>query len=245
MTSRPPGPALPRRVLAVGAHPDDIELSCAGTLGQFLQAGSEVMLAVVTRGDRGGPADSADDLAATRRREAERSAAMLGAQVEFLGFGDGEVRDTPEGRRPLIDVLRRVRPDLVITHGPTDYHADHVAVCRLMEAASWFSASTGHVSVGNESPLDRPPALVYMENLAGVGFEPTHLVDITTTMELKRRMLACHVSQLARGDTGMSVLEEMAETLARLRGIQCGVRFAEGFRPALLWGRRTAEPIFP
>src|SRR5207248_2846825 len=101
----------------------------------------------------------------------------------------------------------------------------------------------GHVTA--EPPLERPPAVVYMDHVAGVNFEPTHLVDVSDVFDLKRRMLACHASQLARPDGGPAPLEELAETLARLRGFQCGVPYAEGFRAALLWGRRRPEPILP
>jgi LmbE family N-acetylglucosaminyl deacetylase len=232
---------LPRRVLALGAHPDDIELLCAGTLARFLQEGSEVHLAVACRGDRGGPDP---DRGRLRREEAAAAARLLGAPLHALGFRDAGVRDTPAARARFLRLFRRVRPDLVLTHGPTDYHEDHVRVGDLAARCAWFAASAGH-RVGDLPPLEHPPALVYMDNLAGVGFEPTHYVDITATMETKRRMLACHASQLRRRDGGIADLAELAETLARLRGFQCGVHHAEGFRPAPLWGRRRPEPLLP
>jgi LmbE family N-acetylglucosaminyl deacetylase len=113
----------------------------------------------------------------------------------------------------------------------------------MVASATWFAASPGHVT--GEPPLDRPPALFFMDNLAGVDFEPTHLVDVSSTIGVKRRMLACHTSQLTRSDSGLSQLEVLAETLTRLRGYQCGVSHAEGFRPAPFWGRRVPEPVFP
>jgi LmbE family N-acetylglucosaminyl deacetylase len=116
-------------------------------------------------------------------------------------------------------------------------------VSALATECAWYAASPGHAT--GQPPLDGPPAVVYMDNVAGIHFEPTHLVDITGTIDVKQRMLACHQSQLNRNDSGMSRLEEMAETQAKLRGLQCGVAYAEGFQPALLWGRRRAEPLFP
>src|SRR5262245_53123921 len=114
--------ALPQRVLAIGAHPDDIELSCAATLAKFIRAGSYVHLAVACRGDRGGASGPDAALAARRADEARGAAAILGAPVDFLGLGDAEVQDTPETRLLFLRLLRAVRPDLVITHAPTDYH---------------------------------------------------------------------------------------------------------------------------
>lgn len=237
------GDGLPRRVLAIGAHPDDIELACAGTLAKFILAGVAVQLAVACRGDRGGSAGIDPELAARRREEARSAAAILGAPISFLDLGDAAVGDTTEVRGRFLALLRRARPELVITHGPDDYHDDHVRVGELATTCSWFAASAGHDT--GEAPLDRPPAVMYMDNLAGIACEPTHLVDISATIEVKRRMLACHRSQVSRRDGGIHRLDELAETLARLRGFQAGVSHAEGFRPAMLWGRRRVEPMFP
>jgi LmbE family N-acetylglucosaminyl deacetylase len=243
MTTTSTSKALPRKVLAIGAHPDDLELSCAGTLARYLRAGVSVHLAVACRGDRGGHDGPDPALALVREEEAYRAAKVLGAPMEHLNLGDAEVPDTFATRLLFLRLLRTVRPDLIITHAPTDYHDDHVRVGALATNCAWFAASPGHAT--DQEPLDAPPAVVYMDNVAGINFEPTHLVDITESMAVKRQMLACHRSQVARTDGALSKLEEMAETLAKLRGLQCGVAYAEGFRPALLWGRRRPEPIFP
>lgn len=236
-------PPLPRVVLAIGAHPDDIELSCAGTLARFLVAGSQVHMAVACRGDRGGNDGPDPALARVRGDEARRSAEVLGVTVELLELGDAEVADRPETRLRFLRLLRAVRPELIITHAPSDYHDDHVRVGELVTRCAWFAGSPGHAT--GQPPLAATPAVFYMDNLAGINFEPTHLVDISDSIGIKRRMLACHRSQLDRDDSGIGRLEELAETLARLRGFQSGVAHAEGFRPALLWGRRRAEPVFP
>jgi LmbE family N-acetylglucosaminyl deacetylase len=237
-------PALPQRVLAIGAHPDDIELSCAGTLAKFLRAGSHIHLAIVCRGDRGSSGCGPDlELAERRAGEARRAAEILGAGLDLLDVGDAVVTDLPETRLRVMRLLRSVRPDLIITHAPSDYHHDHVHVSELATKCAWFASSPGHDT--GQPPLDVMPAVVYMDNVAGINFEPTHLVDITETIDVRRRMLACHQSQLDRTDSGLSRLEDLAETLAKLRGFQCGVAYAEGFQPALMFGRRRAEPIFP
>ena len=234
---------LPRRVLAIGAHPDDIEILCAGTLARFLDLGAAVHLAVACQGDRGGPAGSDPELADRRRAEARAAAALLGAPIDFLEFQDAGVFDTPEARERFVSVIRKARPDLILTHPPEDYHIDHIRVGELASAASWFAASGGHV--GDQPCLDRPPAVVFLDTIAGSGFEPSLYVDISDHFELKRRMLACHQSQTARDDGGIHALADLAETQARFRGFQVGVRYAEAFRPAPLWGRRRAGPLLP
>lgn len=233
--------ALPKRVLAIGAHPDDIELTCAGTLARFRQAGSSVHMAVACRGDKGGGA--AEELAVRREQEARQAAELLGAAISFLGLGDAEVFDEPRIRLLFLNLLRRTQPELVLTHGPEDYHEDHRQVSRLVMHASWVAASPGQRT--DWPPLSQPPAVLFVDNVAGTAFEPTHLVDITDTFAIKRQMLVCHASQTGRTDAGMNQLLELAETLARLRGLQCGVRYAEGFRPYLAFGRRRPEPLLP
>ncbi|MBX6312853.1 MAG: PIG-L family deacetylase, partial [Isosphaeraceae bacterium] len=156
---------LPRRVLALGAHPDDIELLCAGTLARYLAAGTEVHLAIACLGNRGGRDGPDAELARVRCKESQRAAETLGAPVTFLGIGDAEVRDTPEIRRSFLDLFRSIRPELVLTHGPTDYHDDHVQVGALAAKCAWYAASSGHRT--EQPPLEHPPALVYLDNLAG------------------------------------------------------------------------------
>lgn len=234
---------LPKRVLAVGAHPDDLELTCAGTLARFRAAGSEVILAVVCKGEKGGAAGSCQELAATREQEARAAAAILGATIHFLGLPDGAVFDTPQTRTMFVTLFRKTRPELIITHGPDDYHDDHVRVHHLALNASWFSASPGQRT--EHPPLPVVPAVICADNMAGIRFDPTHYVDISQTYEIKRQMIECHVSQTSRADSGMHRLLEMAQTLARLRGLQCGVQYAEGFQPVSVFGRRRAEPLLP
>src|SRR5262249_20328023 len=159
--------------------------------------------------------------------------------LDLLDIGDAQVVDTPEIRGQVLRLLRAVRPDLIITHSPADYHQDHIRLGTLVAHCAWFATSPGHDT--GQPPLEALPAVVYMDNVAGINFEPTHYVDITDTIALKRQMLACHQSQINRTDSGISRLEDMAETLAKLRGFQCGVAYAEAFQPAPLWGRRRPE----
>lgn len=233
---------LPHRILAIGAHPDDVEIYCAGTLARFRRSGAEVHVAVVCRGDRGG-AVPPEPLAKERQAEARAAAAILGATPHFLGLADGEVGLEAEHSMLFLELVRRVRPDLLLTHGPTDYHDDHVRTGKLALTASWQGSNPGYETA--DPPLGGPVPVLYFDNLAGIAFEPTHLIDVSDFMDIKARMFDCHRTQIARSATGRHRLQDVAEAMARLRGEQCGVRHAEGFAAALEYGRRRPEPIFP
>jgi LmbE family N-acetylglucosaminyl deacetylase len=219
------------RVLAVMAHPDDAELLCAGTLARAKADGAAALgLCVMCQGDKGVPAAGVgDDLVAVRKREASEAAAVLAATLYWLEARDGELFDTYERRLKLIEVLRQFRPTLVITHGPEDYHPDHRAAYAIAEAATWMAASRGQRT--QSPPIAEPPGLWMADPVAMMGFAPEFYVDVTAHVETKRRMLACHRSQLLRGgDPGFAPLEELMLRQCRARGEQSGVDAAEAFR---------------
>ena len=235
-------------VLAVGAHPDDLELQCAGTLARYIQQGSTVILAIATDGSAGHRTIPTGELVAIRKEEAYRSASILGAELHWLGYPDELLSDDIETRLRFIELIRAARPQVILTHHPQDYHPDHRAVNRLVFDAS-FVAQLPNIQMYS-SPTASPalewvPALYYFENFMGVNFVPTEFVDITETFAIKRQMLACHKSQMNSSpmnsspmySSQMTRLEdrqgenllEMIAVQSRFRGLQCGVTYAEGF----------------
>jgi LmbE family N-acetylglucosaminyl deacetylase len=165
------------KVLALGAHPDDLEILVYGTLLAWKAAGADLVLAVATDGAAGGQ-HPPDALRVMRRAEAEAAAALLGVAPRFLDFPDGEL--LPD--RPLIEALRRLvadeRPVLVLTHAPNDYHADHRALSAAATHAVSFAAP-----------------LLYADTLGGTGFAPTHYVDATPHFAAKCAAIRAHASQ--------------------------------------------------
>lgn len=231
------------RVLAVVAHPDDAELLCAGTLARAKADGAAIGIAALCRGEKGVASGSSlaelAGLAEVRKAEFHAAADILGAEAFFAGFGDGELADEPAGRRALISIYRRFRPSLALAHAPSDYHPDHRAASALAEAASWLAASAGHVT--GESPLGEPPALWWMDTVDMAGFSPGFYVDVSGYLALKREMLACHRSQLARGgDADFAPLEKLLMRQASARGAQAGVEAAEAFCIHPAWKRIRA-----
>jgi LmbE family N-acetylglucosaminyl deacetylase len=157
------------------------------------------------------------------------AARLLGAQLLCGRIPDGALADDRPTRLLLVEIYRRFRPSLVLTHAPQDYHPDHRAAAALAEAASWFGASRGHKT---KSPaLAAPPALWWMDTLGMSDFEPGFYVDVSAYMTLKAEMLACHRSQAARGADGdFAPLLDLMRRQAGTRGAQAGVAAAEAFR---------------
>lgn len=205
------------RVLTIAAHPDDVEILCAGTLGIMKRQGHDLWLAHMTVGDKGGQ-QPPEELARTRGAEAVAAAGILGAEVYGGICGDLELYASEEHAQRIAQILHEVAPDLVITHALNDYHPDHHV--------------TGRLTLEQISALDgRQPALLYMDTVAGIESVPDFYSDITETVELKKQMIRCHVSQIQWMATYRHTdMEYIIEWCGRWRGLQCGAPYAEGYR---------------
>lgn len=231
-------------VLAIGAHPDDLEVLCAGTLRRFVETGHRVTMVHASVGDKGHAAISHGDVAMTRRHEAEAAAEVVGAESRTLGFLDGEIRASQENLRSVVDLIRSAEPDLIVTHHPDDYHADHRVVTQLVLDASFMATVPYFATQYRAHDVTCP--IYFMDTLTGLGFHPTEYVDISETIERKLDAMACHESQVAwLQDHHNSDIAELIHTLARFRGFQCGVAYAEGFRRFEAWGRMSAQRHLP
>jgi LmbE family N-acetylglucosaminyl deacetylase len=217
------------RILAVMAHPDDAELLCAGTLARARADGAEIAICVMCRGDKGLRAGEViDNLAQVRQAEATQAAKVLGAQLFWFGSNDAELLDGLTPRRALVEIYRQFRPTLVIAHFLQDYHPDHRAAAQLAEAASWFCASRGYKT--GSPALETAPAVWFADALNMSGFSPHLFVDVSEQLELKKKMLACHQSQIRRGaDRDFAPLTELMLHQAQSRGAEAGAAAAEAF----------------
>jgi LmbE family N-acetylglucosaminyl deacetylase len=233
-------------ILAIGAHPDDIEILCAGTLALYARDGHRVTMAPFTRGDMGDLTIPPDELAGIRKAESETAAAVIGARLLWPGVMDEHVFPDEAQRALMIDLLREADPDVVITHSPDDYHPDHRYVSQLV-FDSYFQKGLPHIP--NQSrPACRfgKSQVYYMDTLAGIGFVPGEYVDVTSVIETKRRMLRCHESQFkAVSDLASQDLLEVMEIQARFRGLAAGCPFAEAFTRLEAWQRGLTRRILP
>lgn len=232
------------RVLAVGAHPDDIEILCAGTLARYATEGHAVTICIATDGGAGHLHIPPPELARIREGEARQAALLVGAEFIWLGYHDEYLTDDMETRLKFVDAIRQARPDLILTHAPEDYHPDHRKVQRLVFDASFLSSVK---AVETEHPYH--PAVVplyYFDTLASVNFIPTEFVNITSTFETKLAMMRAHASQITwlKDHDNIDILDFIT-TMAKLRGLQCGAAYAEGFRAEAVWPRGTTRRLLP
>ncbi len=199
-------------ILAIGAHPDDIEFGCGGTLIKYARKGARIDLLVMTDGERGGGARM-------RRREQVRASGVLGARhIHWGGYKDTLL---PSIRR-LIDrmesVIRQVKPDFIFVNYPEETHQDHRHVARAAISA------TRHART-----------VLFYEGPTTVNFGPTVFIDIADEIDRKIRALRTHKSQIMRTRIEATPICEIAEASAHFRGVQGRVRWAEGFAPLRLF----------
>ncbi|MDR0405758.1 MAG: PIG-L family deacetylase [Clostridiales bacterium] len=230
-------------VLAIGCHPDDIEVGCAGTLAKYAKQGDKVIVCHVANGDLGHAEILPPELRETRLQEAKNAGALAGIEVMTCDIGDLMVYDGDKRQRgAVVEVIRYAKPDVMITHSPTDYMPDHVAVSKLVFDAS-FAASCPHYGTGEAAGVT---PLFYMDTLAGVNFQPSEYVDITDTLALKLEMLECHVSQMKwMRDHDHIDFAEFVRACARFRGLQCGAGYAEAFAQCMAWPKITTKRMLP
>jgi len=227
------------RILAIHAHPDDVEFQCAGTLAHLAKQGCAITIATMTPGDCGSAEYSAEEIAEIRRGEARASAAILGAEYVCLEFRDLSITVDNVSRGKVCECLRRARPDIVLTAPPVDYMTDHELTSVLVREAC-FSGSVPNYSTRQWSPappLRGIPHLYYVDSIEGVDtfgrpVKPDFIVDVTATFETKQKMLACHESQRnwLRKQHGIDEYMANGERWSAARGKEIGVKYGEAFR---------------
>jgi len=233
------------RVLVVTAHPDDMEILCGGTVARYSGRGDEVTVCHACTGHLGHMVIEPEKLVPMRWDEAEQASSIAGARHLSLGLPDLGVVESEEVMTHLAGIMRDVRPTVVITHDPNDYMPDHADLAHLVLKASFIATLPQYKGVPGELYPVVPP-VYFMDTLMGVGFVPEEYVDITDAFDVKRAMLECHRSQVdwLRDHDHIDVVENM-RICARYRGLQCGVKYAEGFRRHRVWPRITPGRLLP
>lgn len=206
-------PSEKKKILVIGAHPDDPETGAGGTICLLTRAGHDVVCVYLTRGEAGIRGKTHAEAAAIRVAESERACAVTGARHIFMDQIDGSTEINLDRYREMRELLEREKPDVVLTHWPIDGHRDH-AVCGLLVVDAWRR-------------LGRCFDLYYFEVMTGTQtqlFHPTDWVDITSVLEQKHKACYCHESQQLE-----EVMRDWHEPMERFRGIECRRTAAEAF----------------
>ncbi|GAA4421724.1 PIG-L family deacetylase [Georgenia halophila] len=210
--------AHPRRVLAIGAHPDDLELACGGTLAKLVDNGHEVHAMVMSRGNIGG-----DQL--ERMSEARRAASFIGAtSVTVHDFPDTALQEASQGMVAAMEIaISRVEPDIILTHSAHDQHQDHAAV-----HTAALRAARQHSSI-----------LCFESPSVTREFNPSVFVDIADHIGIKVEAVKLHRDQTGKGKAYMS--PQRLRGLATFRGAQAKRQFAEGYEAVRLLGSAVGD----
>jgi len=196
------------KVLAIGAHPDDIEIFMYGILSIYFKRGDKIFTLIATDGSKGS-LNPDRKLVITRKEETKKAIGCFGDTV-FLDYPDGDLSSNFEVAAVLKDHINRIKPDLVITHSPEDYHSDHISLANFTTNA-----------VGFVCPI------IFCDTLLGVNFKPDFYVDITKYFISKTEAILCHKSQQPKKYVNS------VKILNRFRAAQCNAgpnQYAEAFR---------------
>ncbi len=204
------------KIVCVGAHPDDPESGCGGTLARYAALGHAVTIVYLTRGERGIEGKSLDEAARIRTAECETACRIISAKPQFFGQIDGATEVTRAHVEAMQRLLAAQTPDLLFTHWPIDTHMDH-QVASMLTIRAWMGVAGGI----------KTPLLYFFEVNTGSqteGFLPNTYVDVSPVLEQKKRALFAHVSQ-----DGQGIWREHHEVMAQWRGREVGIAAAEAF----------------
>lgn len=227
------------RILALHAHPDDLEIFTGGTLALLAARGHQLSMVTMTPGDCGTTEYGPEEIADIRRREALTAACLIGASYRCAEFRDLAIFNDDSSRRRVVEILRRNRPDLIITGPPSDYLCDHERTSELVRDACFAAPAPNYRTLAEDAapPLEAIPHLYFADPEGGVTRDgalvvPDFVVDVTAVFATKRQMLACHESQRSwlMRQHGVDDYLIMMEEHTRARGRLAGVEFGEGFR---------------
>lgn len=202
-----------KKVLVIGAHPDDPESMCAGTMLKLKAMGAEVVAVYLTSGEAGIVGKTHEQARTIRQAEARKACEVLGVRAVFLTQTDGNAEINKERYAEMKALIEAEQPDMVITHWPIDSHRDH-RVCSILVYDAWRMTGRGF-------------DLYYSEVMTGMqtqNFTPSLWVDITDYRDKKIEAYLCHESQELEG-----AVKEYHDTMERMRGMECQAKYAEAF----------------
>jgi len=207
-----------KRILAFGAHPDDIEFGCGAVLLDAVQQGSQMSLMVLSKGEAGTHGDPL-----TREAETQKAAAMLGADVQFLETaGDTQIRADLELTQQTAKIIRQIQPDIILCpSGHLNQHPDHRETNLIVRDAYRLARYGKTPGLGDTSPHSTSLLMFYDISSGGSDYPNSVLVDVSQQVEEWKLLMECHASQVKNME-----YVELQLSRARVYGIQMGVHSA-------------------
>ena len=211
------------KILAIGAHPDDIEIFMYGLLAKLRDRGDNIFLAIATDGAAGG-LNKGKKLADQRKKEADNGLKLL-SKPYFFNFPDGELVCNTNAYKHIQNYINNINPELIITHALNDYHPDHRALSALTKSTASFKCP-----------------IIYCETLMGIGFQPNYYVDITGHFIEKKQAIFSHLSQ------NPDKFYEATKLMNRYRAAQCNLpegHYAECYNTDISFPFADIRSILP
>ena len=231
-------------ILAIGAHPDDVDEHVGGTLLKYAKAGHRIFIVLTTSGNTGSSKKmDPKEIERIREAEASESAKAYGAQIRFLRADDERLLDTDEMRTKVLDAMRWADPDVIFTHSSDDESTDHRVTSQLVRAM--ILSLPGVNQRATERPCTKKVSLFMWENDAGVNSLPEVYVDISDEFPKKLEAMGCHRSQYDYMTTFNCELGSDMRKLDAFRGMQCGCEYAECFRAFRIHGYMPDFKLLP
>lgn len=219
------------RILIVGAHPDDADIKVGGSAAKWCALGHSVHMLSMCDGSAGHQTTWGPPLAERRRAEARSAGSVIGAKYEVLAHRDGELQPTLAARHQLIRIVRTIRPDILITHRPTDYHPDHCYTGQLIQEAAYLLTVP---AICPDTPhLPQAPVILHVSDAfrKPCRFEPHVVVDVEDVLDKIVAMLHCHESQFYEWLPFNSGCLDQVPKDEKARRQWLGERFRQRIRP--------------
>ena len=234
-------------VLAIGAHPDDLEFMCAGTLLKCKDRGDHIFVAMTTSGNTGSNViPSKEETAAIREAEQLACCEYYGAQTMFLRFDDEGLLDTPETRRAVLNAIRWANPDLILCNPPWDPSPDHGMTGKLVTEV--LLSVGGNLHPSDYPPIQKMPSVFFYSKDAMLDFPADIYVDITDKMDIKRKLCTMHTSQyewISVTSGSDDYFARACEIRSRYAGLKADCDYAEGFVAHMVLGYPPNYKLLP
>ncbi|MCK4418728.1 LmbE family protein [Candidatus Aerophobetes bacterium Ae_b3a] len=227
-------------IMAIGAHAGDMELTAGGIMAKYAQEGGRITFVHLTPGEKGHPKLSSQKYAEQKIKEGEQAAKILNAEVRFLPYEDGELLVSEEVKYAICDIIRELKPDIILTHWKGSIHKDHIDTYYNVIDGIFYA---GLPAIKRKFPAHYIGGLYFPENWEDPqGYKPTLYLDITKSYQTWIEAISQYA--FARGEVSGFLYIDYYKSLAVVRGVELGFKYAEAFMVPEMARKRRLQ-FFP